>query len=250
MNYLRTKVLPEQETRTALLNHALALGLFGFMIVFEMATEATVSPLVSMICFGIFAHRMRPVTVACWVLVFSLTTLLFLTQPWDASMPGQHSTGFIRFWTVMVGGVGAVILSCDRNRLAEGFLHTIRILEKLPAPVIVSDAEGSVVFMNDDALKLLDTTADAVRGASYFSFVASEEKGRTIQKYFELVDSPQSALFDVVLQIRKPKPVTTEATLVVIKGGKTKLVATVFAIPAKNGADSVATPQSQVAPGH
>ena len=228
MNYLEKKIQPEQEIRNPLLEHALALGLLGVMIAMEMATVATVSPLVSMLCFGVFAHRMRPAAVASWVIVFSLTTLLFLVHPWDASMPGEHSTGFIRFWTVMVGGIGAVILSSDRNRITQGFLQAIRILEKLPVPVIISDSEGRIVYMNNDALELLDTTADAVRGASYFSFVGAEEKGRTIQKYFDFVNSRQPVLHDVILQIKKPAQLRIQAALVVIEGERTKLVATVL----------------------
>ncbi|MCX6966545.1 MAG: PAS domain-containing protein [Verrucomicrobia bacterium] len=228
MNYLKSKVLPERGSTSALFNHGWALALFCLMIAVELITKATISPLVSMLCFGFFAHRMRPEPVAAWVVIFSLASLFFLLEPWEGGTPSDRPTAYIRFWTVMVGGIGAVILSFDRTRIAEGFLQTIRILEKLPAPVIISDNIGCVVFMNHDALKLLDTTADAVRGASYFSFVAGEERGKTIQKYLDFVDSSETILHDVILQIKKPQPMKTQAALVVIEGERTKLVATVF----------------------
>ena len=61
MKYLKKKNLPERDALKALFNHVAALFLFSSMIVIELATPATtVSPLVSMICFALFAYRMRP----------------------------------------------------------------------------------------------------------------------------------------------------------------------------------------------
>ena len=244
MNYLISNALPVKPSN-ALQNGSLALTLLGLMIWIELITPATVSPLISMLCFGIFAHRMRPVSVACWVIVFSLTTLFFLLYPNSKTIPIDHSNGYIRFWTVIVGGIGAVILSYDRTRIEESFRQTIHILEKLPTPVIISDDKGCIAFMNNDALNLLDTTAEETRGASYFSFVADTKKGRTVQSYFEFLDSNQTDPHNVVIQIKKPKPMLTIATLVAIEGHKTKLVATVFSkdqnIPLEEDVHSAAT---------
>ena len=246
MKYLKKKNLPERDALKALFNHVAALFLFSSMIVIELATPATtVSPLVSMICFALFAYRMRPASVAGWVVIFSLTSLFFLLQPEQPGTPIDRATAYIRFGTTIVGGIVAVALSFDKNRITEGLRQTMSILENLPTPVIISDCEGCVVFMNNDALKLLDTTAEAVRGASYFSFVAGAQKGNTIKKYFDFVESKQTIRHDVILQITKPKPMETRASLVAITGKQGKLVATVLSgthdLPTDNRAT---TPES------
>ena len=209
-------------------DHLLALLCLGGMIALELATQTTISPLVSMACFGLFAHRMRPALVAGWVAIFCFTSLLFLLAPWQADANPDLATAYIRFATLCLGGIGAFALSVDRSRIAEGSAQPVLILEKLPAPVIISDAGGGIVFMNTYALQLLDTTLDAVRGASYFSFVAGEEKGKTVQNYLDFVDSDQSVLSDMILQLKKPSHMKVQATLVAIEGKHSKLVATVL----------------------
>jgi len=218
-----------QEGKKELINHILALFLLGLMIVIELATTATVSPLISMLCFGFFAYRMRPMSVAVWVVVFSLTSLYFLLFAVPVpGMPIDRTTALIRFWTVIVGGIGAVILSFDRNKGIDGYLQTIRILEELPTPVIISDPDGGVVFMNNDAIKLLDIAAEEVKEASYFSFIVAAEKGKTVQRYFDFVSSNQATLHDFAIQIIKPKPMEIQTTLFAIQGNHARWVATVF----------------------
>ena len=223
--------LVRQSTGRVILEQAVALLLFALMIVLELNTAETISPLVSMVCFVYFAHRMRAGFVSFWVLVFSSTSLFFLYQPGLTSL----GTVYIRFGTLLAGGIGAVIISNERTRIRESLLQTILILEKLPTPVIVSDCEGCVVFMNHDALQMLDVEADQVHGTSYFSFVAGEAKGQMIQKYFEFVDAGRLLPLDIVLQLKKPTVITTHATLVLIDGQSTKLLATVFSLPSRNG---------------
>ena len=228
MHHKILKKLAKLEPSTPFLDHGFALFLFVAMISIELLTRATVSPLISMLCFAYFAHRMRPWPVAGWVCVFSVTSLFFLFNPEEPGKLIDHVTVYIRFATICVGGLGTILLSDRRIRIAESFLQSVNILEKLPVPVIVSDAHGCVIFMNNDALTLLDTTADAVRGATYFSFVSAEEKGRTVQKYFEFVDSKEPLLQNIVLQLQKPVPRKTHATLVAIEGKNAKLLATVL----------------------
>jgi PAS domain-containing protein len=219
--------LVRQSPRRVILEQVVALFLLALMIVLELDTVATISPLMSMVCFIYFAHRMRAGFVSFWVFVFSTTSLVFLYQPGSANL----GTVYIRFGTLLAGGIGAVIISHERTRIRDSLLQTIRILEKLPTPVIVSDCEGCVVFMNNDALQLLDVEADQVHGTSYFSFVAGEAKGQMIQKYFEFVDAGRLLPLDIVLQLKKPTVITTHATLVLIDGLSTKLLATVFSLP-------------------
>lgn len=170
---------------------------------------------------------MRPISVAVWVVIFSLTSLYFLLF----AVPGiaiDRTTALIRFWTVFVGGIGAVVLSFDRNKGIEDHLQTIRILEELPTPVIISDPDGGVVFMNNDAIKLLDIAAEEVKGASYFSFIVAAEKGKTVQRYFDFVSSNQVTLHDFAIQVIKPKPMEIQTTLFAIQGNHARWVATVF----------------------
>ena len=228
MHHKVLKKLAKLEPSTPLINHGLAALLWIAMIALELWTLATISPLISMLCFAFFAHRMRPGAVAGWVTVFSFTSLYFLLLPIGKGVPADVTTAYIRFGTIFIGGIVAVLLSDDRIRIAESFLQTTNILEKLPVPVIVSDCHGCIVFMNNDALRLMNTTSDAVRGASYFSFVTGAEKGKTVQRYFEFVDSKEPMLYDVMLQLQKPVPRQTHATLVAIDGKNAKLLATVL----------------------
>jgi len=234
---LINKVL-RRSPKSLLFDLGMAVFLWIVMVRLEIATVTTISPLASMLCFGFFAYRMSPKWVCLWVGIFSTTSLFFLFQ--DPFAAESLMTVYIRFGTLVVGGMGAIVLSTDRTRITESFLQTIEILEKLPAPVIISDCSGCIVFMNNDALELLDIEADQVQGASYFSFLSAEEKGRMIQRYFDFVDSKQTTLHNMALHLKKPVPIKTQATLVAIDGEFTKLLATVLWLPPSNGIEKKA----------
>ena len=240
MNHKTLKNLFKIEPAYAMWDHGLAFLFLVVMVILDLTTRTAILPLISILCFGFFAHRMRPWQVFGWVAVFAFTALFFLLRPKASGVPANSVVAYIRFGTIWVGGIGAMLLSNNRIRNAESFLQTVTILDKIPTPVIVSDCAGCVVFMNSNALRLLDTTADAVRGASYFSFVSGEEKGRTVQKYFDFIDSKQPLFHDMVLQLKTPFVRKTQATLIMIDGKNQKLLATVFSLNPENASALVA----------
>lgn len=214
--------LERQASHQFALDQIIALGLLAGMVICEHQIQTTVSPLISMVGLIFFAQRMQPPFIALWGLVYSACAFFFLAN----SHMDDLLTVYIRFGTLLMGGLGAFLISMEKSRMKERSIQTIHILEKLPMPVIVSDGEGFVLFMNEHALKLLELEPDQVCGASYFMFMAGNQKGQTIQKYLEFVDSGKEVMHDVILQLKSPR-LKVRATVAAIEG-PTKLLATVF----------------------
>ena len=218
--------LSTRETESKPLDHWIALFYLGALILAELKTPEVISPLMSVLAFGFFALRMKPRFVVLWSLPYTAVSYYYLLQ--DGSTSEDRATAYIRCGTLLLAVIGAVLLSRNRSRVAESFLQTLTILEKLPVPVVLSDASGCIVFMNDDALKLLEVTPEEVLGSSYFTFMAEGERGRAIQQYLDMVDSKQCQLAGVVVQIKKPFPREITASIVSIQAEHVKLLATVL----------------------
>ena len=231
MNQKNFRKLSVRESEGARADHFMAAVYLGVMIFLELKTEEVITPLMSMLAFIFFAHRMPPRSVLLWVTVYTLVSFLFLVEPWAESTKTERMTAYLRGGTLALGGVGTVLLSMHRFRVSESFVQTLTILEKLPAPVVLSDCAGCIVFMNDDALQLLETTAEEALGSSYFTYLVEGERGKTIQKYLDMVDSKQCELENVTVQIMKPVPRTITASIVTIQANRTKLLATVLRPP-------------------
>jgi PAS domain S-box-containing protein len=72
------------------------------------------------------------------------------------------------------------------------------ILGKLPAPVILSDASGHIVYANDAVVPILHQGADELLGRSYFDFLLTDKtKGKSIRSYFELFEMETNGIFEV-----------------------------------------------------
>ena len=227
MSHRTLKRLSAKETMGNPADNWIALGYLAFMCVMELKTEEVVSPLLSMLAFGFFAQRMQPRFVAFWATLYTVFAFMFLLEPWHA-YHGGRVTPFVRCGTLALAGIGAVLLSRTRVRVAESFQQTMTILEQLPAPVVLSDCAGCIVFMNDDALKLLETTPDEAVGASYFLFMAEGERGKSIQKYLDIVDARSCQLDDVSIQVKKPSTRIVRGSIVSIQANHVKLLATVL----------------------
>jgi len=230
MNQEYLKHLSLRDPGNRALDHWIALIYLGLLIVCEVKTTEVVSPLMSMLAFGFFAQRMRPPTVALWTAVYTIISFYFLLQP-EGQLPLQgddRMTAYIRCGTLGLAAIGALMLSLNRVRVAQSFLQTLTILDKLPAPVILSDCSGCIVFMNEDALALLQTTSEEALGSSYFTFLIEGERGKSIQKYLDMVDSKQHEPTDVVVRLKKPERREIAATIVPVQSENMKLLATVL----------------------
>ena len=232
MNQRILRQLSLRESEATAFDHWLALGYLGFIVLIELFTVEIVSPLLSVLAFGYFAHRMRPRNTLLWTSLYTAVSGFFLFDPTISlvrpDMAFTTETACIRFGTLLLAAFGAVLLSRHRNRVAESFLQTLTILEKLPAPVVLSDSAGCIVFMNDDALNLLDIDSAEAIGASYFTFLAEGERGRTVQKYLDMVDAPNCRAWSISVQLKKPVPRMISASIVSIEANHTKLLATVL----------------------
>ena len=100
-------------------------------------------------------------------------------------------------------GVALIILSSHRQKLHKSHDDILLILTRLPLPVIVSDAHGTILFLNDRAANLLNIPRREAIGRSYFQLLLHENgKGANIQKYVELIESKCAEAIDINLRIQ------------------------------------------------
>jgi PAS domain-containing protein len=72
------------------------------------------------------------------------------------------------------------------------------ILSKLPAPVVLSDASGNIVYANDAVTSVVRQSPSSLTGNSYFDFFRTEAmKGKSIHTYVNLFESDTNGTFEL-----------------------------------------------------
>jgi PAS domain-containing protein len=211
----------------------LPLGGLGIILVADLffVPGSTITPLGSIALLALLALRLPPVPLAIWAVVFTFAAFLMLIIGKSSSAPVEHDhiTIIVRGATLMIGGTIAVLLSMHRIKLRSRHREVLSVLQKLPVPVIVSDNSGSVIFANDEAALLLQTSLSEIIGFSYFAFFVGEyQKGRAVQSYLKLLDSPSADPQEMEITLRNQPGQPLNATLVPLEVDGSKLLVTLF----------------------
>jgi PAS domain-containing protein len=92
----------------------------------------------------------------------------------------------------------AIYLSYDRAATKRKLAQTRTILRRLPAPVILSDASGVIVYANDAVTPILHHSSTEIVGRSYFDFVLMDKlKGQAIRSYFDRFEADTNGVFQL-----------------------------------------------------
>ena len=197
-------------------------------------TATAITPLGCTILLIALAFFMRPAPLAAWVAVCVTTIFFMLKYSYNADMAGYGPTA--SNWTVAVRSIGSaavgaalVVLSSHRQKLRQSHHDLVSMLIRFPVPVIVSDASGTIVFLNDRAGVLLGIPPGEGVGLSYFEMLLHQNgKGANIKKYVELIDSPHSEATEINIRTRNRPTKLLKGMLVAIDSMEGRQLVTVI----------------------
>ena len=200
-----------------------------------LGTEITIAPLGLTVLLTVLSLYLRPVPLALWIII--CLVINFLVLLFDSNALLMEVDPHSAYWMVaircagfLVVGIALITLSSHRQKLHESHDEILLILTQFPMPVIVSDASGTIQFINDRAGQLLQITPDEAVGLSYFQMLLHENgKGANIQKYVKLVDSTHTESVEINLRARNSSSELLRGILLGIdpKGGRQIITAIV-----------------------
>lgn len=180
------------------------MGLLTVFVIdpLDMSTVSTPFCL-GIILMGLSLRQGTTLVVAVSILYTALTLYALITFHHYYSIHVYASPHPI-FWLFQRAGLflvlcGLAIYLAYYRTDTERILTRLRtILGKLPAPVILSNASGHIVYANDAVAPLLHLTADEIVGRSYFDFFLTDKtKGQSIRAYFDLFEIETNGIFDL-----------------------------------------------------
>jgi len=155
----------------------------------------TISPVVGVIGLLIMAFYVRPTMMIFWSIVYSITIALTLLHPSLSLLlnngihPSHPFIPYVRVVTFIVSAALADGLCIFLNRLRVMFLEEREIINRFPLPVVISDANGKIQYVNQLAVSLLDFDSQTPAARSYFDlFSPVEKRGTTIAEYLRRVE--------------------------------------------------------------
>ena len=171
-----------------------------------LGSEITIAPLGFTLLLTALSLYMRPRPLAFWVVI--CLTVNFFVLLYNSNTLLLEVDPIAAYWTVALRCVGSAVvgtalitLSWHRQRLHESHDEILLILTRFPMPVIVSDASGTIRFLNERAAQLLQIAPHEAVGLSYFQMLLHENgKGANIQKYVKLVDSSHAESLEINLR--------------------------------------------------
>lgn len=216
------------------------IGIPGCMLLFIVALECwffdgyIVTPIFSLLALIILAFYLRPKPMIIWTFIYSTVSVLMLINP-DFSLHGRFNFVFttrMECATAIAGGFIAMLLCVFRARTQKGREQMLSLVKLIPQPFLISDEHAAVVFINDKAAGLLGAPGEMIMGGSLFSifdFVA--EKGTTIQRYAQSLDSETPRELVVEIKRRRKPGSTLRAAMLPVSGASGKFMLTMLSEP-------------------
>jgi len=152
------------------------------------------TPACNFIVTAILSLRLKPWPMFFWAAAFLCSTLFVVMHPEYVivgPIVANTTSSYIRFVGWGTGAVLAVLLSIHRAWLLKDQSQMLYLLRHMPVPFVVSSENGKVLFINEQASKLLNVTDQDVQGAQFFSLVedVTGKKGTAVSRYLSVFDS-------------------------------------------------------------
>jgi PAS domain-containing protein len=156
----------------------------------------TLSPVIGVIGLLIMALYVRPTMMVIWSIIYTIVVILSLLHPSFSMIvnngiaPSHPLTPYVRASTFMVSAALADGLCIFLNKLRVMFLEEREIINRFPLPVVVSDANGKIRYVNQLASSLLNFDSQIPVNQSFFDlFSPCDKRGATIAEYLHRVES-------------------------------------------------------------
>jgi PAS domain-containing protein len=186
---------------------------FGIAVLAGLITVFVIDPLdpstvstpfcLGIILMGLALRQPFPLVVSV-SLLYCVLTVYALIHFHSYIVDTGHISPHPYFWLFQRCGLFFVLSGLSMYLTyyrtdTERILSRLRtILSKLPAPVILSDASGNIVYANDAVLSVLNQRPSDMVGRSYFDFLLTEKmKGKSIRAYFDLFEKDTNGMYEL-----------------------------------------------------
>jgi len=179
--------------------------LFG-IIIFDhyFLPGATITPVCNFLAMGILALYLRPRLMIFWACCFAASSIFMLNKP-AFSQQGPFDkklTAESRSIGAVTGAVIAVLLCANRSKASRSHAQLVALVKRLPVPFVLSDKNGTLLYISEDAGRLMNIPPGEAVGQDYFSLLFNlSEKGAAIQKYVGLLDSTDNRESSIELKL-------------------------------------------------
>jgi PAS domain-containing protein len=189
------------------------ISIFALALIIGLVTVFAIDPLdmstvSTPFCLGIIlmalSLRQGTSVVVAVSFLYTILTVYALIRFHQYYAAHIHASAHPYFWLFQRVGLflvlcGMAIYLAHYRTDTDRILTRLRtILAKLPAPVILSNASGHIVYANDAVVPILHQTADELTGRSYFDFLLTDKtKGKSIRSYFELFEMETNGIFEL-----------------------------------------------------
>jgi PAS domain-containing protein len=169
----------------------LPLGYLLLVLTLDFVTPKTVlAPLFGIVGLLVFAYCLTPAWMTFWSSVYAVVvTVLFISPSvyflFNKEAPvSDFLTPYVRSGTFIAGAALSAFLCAALSR-ARAMNDDFRdMLEKLTLPVITSNNDGRIVFVNRAAMEALGWEGDRDRAISYFDALSPKGvQGELIASY-------------------------------------------------------------------
>jgi PAS domain-containing protein len=194
------------------------LFLFGLVVVFiiDPLDETTISTpfLLGIILMGLSLRQSTLLVAAtsiiyCFLTVYALIAAHIYFATHTYANPHPYFWLFQRMGLFLVVSGLATYLAHYRTNTQIILSNLQNIMAKLPAPVVVSDAAGYIVYANDALSKAFNRDAGKLKGLRYVDFLMTDiQEGKAMRYYIELFGDQVNEVHE--LQI---KPFESESTV-------------------------------------
>jgi len=142
----------------------------------------TLAPLLSFLSLSILAFYCSPRLLVLSTPLFMILTYLLIQDHSDYPL--------VRAFTVLLGGILAVLVSSSRNKLQRQQSEIETIVNLMPIPWLLADASGNLLRIGPELQKLLGSSHSNLINTSFFSlFSAAQNRGEFIRLFLDTSDN-------------------------------------------------------------
>jgi hypothetical protein len=142
----------------------------------------TLAPLLSILSLSILAFYCSPRLLLLSTPLFMILTYLLIRDHSDYPL--------VRAFTVLLGGILAVLVSSSRQKLQRQQSEIETIVNLMPIPWLLADASGNLLRIGPELQKLLGPSQPNLINTSFFSlFSAAQNRGEFICLFLDTSDN-------------------------------------------------------------
>ncbi|MCE9542904.1 MAG: PAS domain-containing protein [Verrucomicrobia bacterium] len=205
--------------------------------------KTTVIPLLGVLGLMLMAFRLPSRVVIVGSVVYGLVVISIFLNPayyhWmnHSSPQADNLTAYMRSLTFIAAGAMAVLLSLSLEKLKETNQALNELLDSLPNPLLTSDENGKITFLNKAAEKLIAIGQPPTTLPSYFDLFAPKGlKGHLIADYLGVFKANSSNVSHASLDLEVNNQKAIGYTRL-MSSGHTALLVTRIVMDKEEGAE-------------